>query len=45
VLPLCLLRISAIDFRHAAELCQRAHTAAAAWLDSGAAHPPGMVAS
>jgi NTE family protein len=38
--PLCPLRISAIDFRHAAELCRRAHTAAAAWLDSGAAHRP-----
>jgi NTE family protein len=38
--PLCPLRISAIDFRHAAGLCRRAHTAAAAWLDSGAAHRP-----
>jgi NTE family protein len=38
--PLCPLRISAIDFRHAAELCRRAHTAAAAWLDSSAAHRP-----
>jgi NTE family protein len=38
--PLCPLRISAIDFRHAAGLCRRAHTAAAAWLDSGAAQRP-----
>jgi NTE family protein len=38
--PLCPLRISAIDFRHAAELCLRAHASAADWLDSGAAHRP-----
>jgi NTE family protein len=38
--PLCPLRISAIDFRHAAELCRRAHVSAAHWLDSGAAHRP-----
>jgi predicted acylesterase/phospholipase RssA len=33
--PLCPLRISAIDFRHAAELCRRAHTSSARWLDGG----------
>jgi NTE family protein len=38
--PLCPLRISAIDFRHAAELCRRAHASAADWLESGAAHGP-----
>jgi NTE family protein len=38
--PLCPLRISAIDFRHAAELCRRARTSAADWLDSGAADLP-----
>jgi NTE family protein len=38
--PLCPLRISAIDFRHAAELCRRAHASAASWLDSGAAYRP-----
>ncbi|MBB3084402.1 patatin-like phospholipase family protein [Geodermatophilus sabuli] len=38
--PLCPLRISAIDFRHAAELCRRARTAAAAWLDSDAPGRP-----
>jgi NTE family protein len=38
--PLCPLRISAVDFRHAAELCRRAHDSAAAWLDSGAASLP-----
>jgi len=38
--PLCPLRISAVDFRHAAELCGRAHASAAAWLDSGAASLP-----
>jgi NTE family protein len=38
--PLCPLRISAIDFRHAAELCRRAHASAADWLDSGAARRP-----
>jgi NTE family protein len=38
--PLCPLRISAIDFRHAAELCRRAHASAAAWLDSGEAFRP-----
>jgi NTE family protein len=38
--PLCPLRISAIDFRHAAELCRRAHVSASDWLDSGAAHRP-----
>jgi NTE family protein len=38
--PLCPLGISAIDFRHAAELCRRAHASAAAWLDSGAASDP-----
>jgi NTE family protein len=38
--PLCPLRISAIDFRHAAELCRRAHASAATWLDSGAAYRP-----
>ena len=38
--PLCPLRISATDFRHAAELCRRAYTSAASWLDSGAAHLP-----
>lgn len=38
--PLCPLRISAIDFRHAAELCLRAHASAADWLDSGAALRP-----
>jgi NTE family protein len=38
--PLCPLRISAIDFRHAAELCRRAHASAAEWLDSGAAYRP-----
>jgi NTE family protein len=38
--PLCPLRISATDFRHAAELCRRAHAATASWLDSGAAYRP-----
>jgi hypothetical protein len=38
--PLCPLRISAIDFRHAAELCRRAHASSGDWLDSGAAHRP-----
>jgi NTE family protein len=38
--PLCPLRISAIDFRHAAELVRRAHAAAASWLDSGEAERP-----
>jgi NTE family protein len=38
--PLCPLRISAIDFRHAAELARRAHASAASWLDSGAAYRP-----
>jgi NTE family protein len=36
--PLCPLRIAATDFRHAADLCRRAHAASAGWLDSGAAH-------
>jgi len=38
--PLCPLRISAIDFRHAAELARRAHATAASWLDSGEAARP-----
>jgi NTE family protein len=38
--PLCPLRISAVDFRHAGELCRRARAAAAVWLDSGAADRP-----
>jgi NTE family protein len=38
--PLCPLRISAIDFRHAADLCRRAHASSARWLDSGAARRP-----
>jgi NTE family protein len=38
--PLCPLRISAVDFRHAAQLCRRAHDSAARWLDSGAARRP-----
>jgi NTE family protein len=38
--PLCPLRISAIDFRHAAELCRRAHASSTAWLDSGKAFRP-----
>jgi NTE family protein len=38
--PLCPVRISAVDFRHAAELSRRAHESAASWLDSGAAHLP-----
>jgi NTE family protein len=38
--PLCPLRISGIDFRHAAELVRRAHVSAAGWLDSGAAARP-----
>src|SRR5215213_2640807 len=38
--PLCPLRISAIDFRHAGELRRRAHDSAARWLDSGAAYRP-----
>lgn len=38
--PLCPLRISAIDFRHAAALCRRAHASSADWLDSGAAQRP-----
>jgi NTE family protein len=38
--PLCPLRISAVDFRHAAALSSRAHAAAAAWLDGGAASLP-----
>lgn len=38
--PLCPLRISAVDFRHAAELSRRSHDSAARWLDSGAAYLP-----
>jgi NTE family protein len=38
--PLCPLRISAVDFGHAAELCRRAHASSAAWLDGGAAFRP-----
>jgi NTE family protein len=38
--PLCPLSVSAIDFRHSAELIRRAHAAAAEWLDSGAAARP-----
>lgn len=38
--PLCPLRISATDFRHAGELCRRAHASSAAWLDSGEAYRP-----
>jgi NTE family protein len=38
--PLCPLRISAIDFRHATELRRRAHASAAEWLDTGAAYRP-----
>jgi NTE family protein len=38
--PLCPLRISAIDFRHAATLCRRAYASSADWLDSGAAQRP-----
>jgi NTE family protein len=38
--PLCPLRISASDFRHAVELVGRAHASAASWLDSGEAHQP-----
>jgi NTE family protein len=38
--PLCPLQISAVDFRHAAELSRRAHDSAARWLDSGAAYRP-----
>jgi NTE family protein len=38
--PLCPLRISATDFRHAAELIRRAHASAAGWLESGAAYLP-----
>jgi NTE family protein len=38
--PLCPLQISAIDFRHAAQLVRRAHDEAAAWLDSGRAALP-----
>jgi NTE family protein len=38
--PLCPLRISAIDFRHARQLYRRAHASSSAWLDSGAASLP-----
>ena len=38
--PLCPLGISAADFRHAAELCRRAHASSARWLDGGEAHLP-----
>ena len=38
--PLCPLQISAVDFRHSAELSRRAHDSAARWLDSGAARLP-----
>jgi NTE family protein len=38
--PLCPLRVSAIDFRHAAQLRRRAHASAGAWLDSGKAARP-----
>jgi NTE family protein len=38
--PLCPLRISAVDFRHAAELSRRAHDSSARWLDSGEAGLP-----
>jgi NTE family protein len=38
--PLCPLRISAIDFRHGAQLIRRARADASAWLDSGEATAP-----
>jgi len=38
--PLCPLRISATDFRHATELRRRAHASAVNWLDSGEAYLP-----
>jgi NTE family protein len=38
--PLCPLGISPVDFRRAAQLAGRAHAAAAAWLESGAAFGP-----
>jgi NTE family protein len=38
--PLCPLRISPADFRHAAELCRRAHASSARWLDGAEAHLP-----
>lgn len=38
--PLCPLRISAVDFGHAAELRHRAHASASAWLASGEASRP-----
>jgi NTE family protein len=38
--PLCPLRISAIDFRHATQLVRRARASSAAWLDGGEAHLP-----
>lgn len=40
--PLCPLAVSSTDFRHGAELIDRAHTTTARWLDAGApapAHP------
>jgi NTE family protein len=33
--PLCPLAVSSVDFSHAAELIERAHTATGEWLDSG----------
>jgi NTE family protein len=33
--PLCPLAVSSADFRHAAELIERAHGATGRWLDSG----------
>ena len=33
--PLCPLAVSSVDFRHAAELIERARTATRSWLDSG----------
>lgn len=38
--PLCPLRVATTDFRHATDLCRRAHASSARWLDSGAAYRP-----
>lgn len=39
--PLCPLRVPSTDFRHAAELIERAHCATGRWLDSGGPALPG----
>lgn len=38
--PICPLAVSAIDFEHADELIDRAHTASATWIDDGGLNLP-----